>query len=319
MKRCLIITGLLAAMFLTVSGCGMNNSQEDAVKIEAEPVKIEAEPVEIEAEPVEIEAESVMEDAAKDSAEELLKLLFQNLGTEEFAAEGIAVLCDPEWSQTMLTEKEMVKRYCWDTEYASLYVHLEREHDGSVKTVLWYVEEEHVQVISHTDEMLQVMQCGFVDGKYQGDFESWRLLAASGSVYRETGVFRDGSYTEDCLVEAKEGQNQADIFSMWLGKELLELEKFEADVDKIGNILLCQPIFPGEDRFGKDSSLLKEAEIEYLMADRKQAQEMPKESESPSPVTTPAPTSRPQKPSSEAEEEIPTGQETEIEWNPDMM
>jgi hypothetical protein len=334
MKINLIKAGLGVVLVLGFTGCG-NASREDVVSLKGEPVIMETE----------FMPETDVQNS--DPAEEQIKLLMQNLSTEEFFSEAVAQLCHPEWTQSMLLEGTQLKRYIQESAYSSLYLQVENAQEGAC-TVLWYVEGEHVRVIICKDSMLQVMTSTLSDESYNGEFESWRLLADTGSVYRETGHFRDGSFAGALLVEAKTGNSRADLFSLWKGKEMLDLEPYGEMTDANGMQMLCQPEFPGVAAFSEEGSVIgyitapkqqenpKEApdEVKDTQNVTKQPPDFdetqqPQVSETPKPEVSVQPEESAQPEVSSKPEETPeptmkpqetvTGQESEIEWQPDMM
>ena len=301
------MTVVWLGVVLALAGCG-SVSEKEAVLLTGEPAIMETEPT---AAPT--PAPTAVADVPKqDPIDEQLKLLMKNLGTEEFVAEAIAQICHPEWTQDMIPEGMAVKRYVRESAYGSLYLQVSNLQEDA-ETILWYVEEDRVRVVVCNREMLQVMTCGFKEEAYDGAFECWRLLSSSGSIYHETGSFQNGNYTGECSIEAKAGQKQSDLFSLWMGKELRELEKYDQLTDQNGERLLCQPVFPGKDRFLDTEETFVTMESEYLIPNKNAetvempAEELPKQPELPQPTQAPEQTG----PS--------IGQETEIEWHPDMM
>ena len=133
------------------------------------------------------------EEAVRAEAE----LMLQNLETSGFFAESIHQLGTEEWFSTLMPKmKEGVRNYYLERDgEVKLVIRAGYEEDVCVSTVWYHGEDDKLTLLTRKGSVVQVLETGYAEQAYNGEFALWLLDGSSGSIVKETGNFASGIYT----------------------------------------------------------------------------------------------------------------------------
>lgn len=178
------------------------------------------------------------------SLQEELNRLQQNLALPEYRSEAAGMLISNDFHTLMMpTLKEGRRNYYLTDQEQHTSLYLEIGYQGSTPYAnVWYTNADN-QVIAmmQTPETIHLLETGLADGAYQGDFSSWLCISAAGDTYFEQGTFENGIIAGDYTAQVRYGSEPVDLFSLFAGREDLELVTYSGNFDSNGITTLEQP------------------------------------------------------------------------------
>ena len=187
---------------------------------------------------VNIEEES---DTIKAEAERLLT----NLNTPEYLDEAVGMLLSSDWQSIMMPKlREGSRRYYMTDAEGKLELCFEAGYDegGKEYSNVWYMADDgNVKCIMRSVDSIQMLVTQVVDGKYQGDFESWLCMAESGDIYHEKGTFEKGLCAKDYTAQVKYGHEATDLFALWSNREDMDMTEYTGCFGDGGVTSVTQP------------------------------------------------------------------------------
>lgn len=172
------------------------------------------------------------------------ELLMQNLDIPEYRNEAASVIYSQDWFQIMMPKlKEGKRNYYYETQGADGVMVWSTGYDltGRTYTNVWYRHGEEMVILRQTPESIQMVTTGFSNGKYQGAFESWLCVAASGDVRHETGTFTDGLVTGAFSASVHSGTEPLDLIALWATRLQMDFTVYTGNFDENGVTTLEQP------------------------------------------------------------------------------
>lgn len=157
-------------------------------------------------------------------------ILFQAFDIPEYLGDGINAMITDAWFSTMMPKLKEGKRSYFqqkDTQSPCLYVEAGYGADGLPYGSAWYVTAEgKVTSLYKSGTMLRWVQTSLVDGTYQGAFESWLCIGATGDIYHETGTLEQGQLAGEYTAQVHTGEAASDLFSLWNNREGMEFTSY---------------------------------------------------------------------------------------------
>ncbi len=179
--------------------------------------------------------------AEEEAMAQQLDLLIQNLSAPEYANESISMLFTEEWFQAMMPKLSVGKRsYYREQEDTTLYVEVGFDEQNQKVTSIWKQTGDEVMVLQQTPNTLQSVSTTVKDGTYQGAFEAWTCVAATGDVFHETGTYEAGVCVGDYTAQVKWGKSETDIMSLWMNKEDMKFETYHGSFAPNGTTTVMQ-------------------------------------------------------------------------------
>ena len=165
-------------------------------------------------------------DTVKAEAERLL----MNLNTPEYLDEAIGMLLSGDWQSIMMPKlREGSRRYYMTDAEGKLKLCFEAGYDegGKEYSNAWHMADDgSVRCIMRSIDSVQMLVTQVVDGKYQGNFESWLCMAESGDIYHESGTFEKGICVGDYTAQVKYGHEATDLFALWSNREDMDMTAY---------------------------------------------------------------------------------------------
>lgn len=164
-----------------------------------------------------------------------MTLLEQNLSTQGYINEAVSMLHGEEWRDTMMPRLNQGTRgyYCEQGDN-SLYVRTGYDASGAFYTQAQYRQGEQVTVLLQTDVSVQLLETRLKEGQYDGVYECWTVLAASGDVIRENGNLRDGVLVGDYTAQIRWGKGENELLPLWNLREDMEMTTYNGNFGEDG-------------------------------------------------------------------------------------
>lgn len=164
-----------------------------------------------------------------------MTLLEQNLSTQGYIDEAVSMLCGEEWRETMMPRLTQGTRgYYQEQGDNSLYVRTGYDASGAFYTQAQYQEGQQITVLLQTDESVQLLETSVEQGHYDGVYECWTVLAASGDVIRENGNMRDGVLVGDYTAQIRWGKGENELLPLWNLREDMEMTTYNGNFGEDG-------------------------------------------------------------------------------------
>lgn len=160
---------------------------------------------------IEEELQQVTVNVSEEEAgvQEQMNLLGQNISTQGYVNEAVSMLHGEEWKNTMMPRLTQGSRsYYQEQGENSLYVRTGYDASGAFYTQVQYQQGDQITVLLQTDGSVQLLETSMGDAQYDGVYECWTVLAASGDVIRENGNLRDGVMVGDYTAQVRWGKEQ---------------------------------------------------------------------------------------------------------------
>ncbi|MDE5746448.1 MAG: hypothetical protein K2I21_02585, partial [Acetatifactor sp.] len=164
-----------------------------------------------------------------------MTLLEQNLSTQGYIDEAVSMLHGEEWRDTMMPRLNQGTRgYYQEQGDNSLYVRTGYDASGAFYTQVQYRQGEQVTVLLQTDVSVQLLETRLKEGQYDGVYECWTVLAASGDVIRENGNLRDGVLVGDYTAQIRWGKGENELLPLWNLREDMEMTTYNGNFGEDG-------------------------------------------------------------------------------------
>lgn len=222
--------------------------------------------VQLETLTVNVEEENTL---VKETAQQLLN----NLGTDGYLDEGIAMLQDEDWFSTMMPKLTVGQRryYLEEADGTTLCVEVGYDEAGSPYSAVWLTtgNAEVLHLLKQTDSVY-LLRTGLAGGTYQGAFETWLCLSSTGDVYHEQGFFNNGISVGEYSSQVFFGSAATDLLSLWCNRNDFDFTSYYGEFNDLGKTMLTQPssLEEGEVAYAYDASGKK-----YLTMQAKEASE----------------------------------------------
>lgn len=169
------------------------------------------------------------------AVQEQVTLLTQNLSTQGYVDEAVSMLHGEEWMNTMMPRLTQGTRgYYQEQGDNSLYVIIGYDASGAFYTQVQYRQGEQITVLLQTNESVQLLETSVENGQYNGVYESWTVLAASGDVIRENGNLRDGILVGDYTAQIRWGKGENELLPLWNLREDMEMTTYNGNFGEDG-------------------------------------------------------------------------------------
>ncbi len=164
-----------------------------------------------------------------------MTLLEQNLSTQGYIDEAVSMLHGEEWRDTMMPRLNQGTRgYYQEQGDNSLYVRTGYDASGAFYTQAQYRQGEQVTVLLQTDVSVQLLETRMKEGQYDGVYECWTVLAASGDVIRENGNLKDGVLVGDYTAQIRWGKGENELLPLWNLREDMEMTTYNGSFGEDG-------------------------------------------------------------------------------------
>lgn len=180
-----------------------------------------------------------------DTVQEPLRQLVQNITTQEYNNEAIAMLMSPDWVSVMMPKlREGHRRYYLEDASAGTMLVAEVGYSADRPyTRAWYATEGGTQVVSLLQQgtTAQWLQTGLANGQYSGAFSLWLCLGRQGAVYKDTGTFENGLLTGAYTTSVHQGDAPMDLFALISTRDELETTLYTGSFGSDGLPTVPQP------------------------------------------------------------------------------
>lgn len=174
--------------------------------------------------------------------QEQLALLRQNLSLEEYHNEAVSMLYGEEWMQTMMPRLTVGTRgYYLEQEETSIQVRAGYDASGTSYTQVQYRQGEEVILLLLTKDSVQILETNMKDGKYEGEFERWTVLASTGNIFHENGSMKEGILAGDYTAEVRWGRGADELLSLWNMRKDMDMITYNGSFDQDGITSVDQP------------------------------------------------------------------------------
>ena len=170
-----------------------------------------------------------------------MALLEQNLSTQGYIDEAVKMLHGEEWMDTMMPRlSQGTRSYYREQEEESLYVKTGYDGSGAFFTQAQYRQGDQVTVLLQTKESVQLLETRMEGEHYDGVYECWTALAASGDVIRENGNLRDGILVGDYTAQIRWGKGENELLPLWELREDMEMTTYNGNFGEDGIATVAQ-------------------------------------------------------------------------------
>lgn len=167
--------------------------------------------------------------------QEQMNLLGQNISTQGYVNEAVSMLHGEEWKNTMMPRLTQGSRsYYQEQGGNSLYVRTGYDASGAFYTQVQYQQEDQITVLLQTEGSVQLLETSMGDAHYDGVYECWTVLAASGDVIRENGNLRDGVMVGDYTAQVRWGKGESELLPLWNMREDMEMVTYNGSFGEDG-------------------------------------------------------------------------------------
>ncbi len=332
MKRKIYFLTAAAISCLLFTGCGDGSGDMQAKLLEPETVDAtgsgKASEAEAEPEPT-AEPEIKLLCSAGHTEEEDLQVrqaveeLYQNMELEEYLGEGIHMVSNESWYETMAADLvEGARTYLLQKGDEILFtvqvgVTISRERYSNA----YYCKEDNMVLLKQEGSLVQVTMAQLKDNLYDGSFEQVTIDSETGAIRIEHGTCAQGLRVGEYSVMVKPGTGAGDPYDLWSMRENFSYETTVTEYDAQGNEIQPEPT-PTPEPTATPKPTKKPT-----------ATPKPTPTPEPTPEPTPQPTPQPpviQNPQPPASTPEPTPQPTptpssgpssgdvDIEWSPDI-
>lgn len=233
---------VLSLVMLAGCGDGSDMAMESIIST-VEPVAVDDGPAETEGEDVQTEEAGLEYRTGQLTAEtetqvlEAMTTLHQNLEIPDYLGEGIHLVSDATWLETMSRELYEGSRnyFLRKGEELLLSVLVGQDIDGEVYVNVFYPGEDgRILVMKQDGNVTWLLQTGVSGGKYDGSFEIWQLDSGTGYIRREQGTYAEGTIVGEYVKSEYTGQ-PGSAFDMWTNRENFVYESVTEWYDEAGN------------------------------------------------------------------------------------
>lgn len=186
---------------------------------------------------IEEELQQVTVNVSEEEAgvQEQMNLLGQNISTQGYVNEAVSMLHGEEWKNTMMPRLTQGSRsYYKEQGENSLYVRTGYDASGAFYTQVQYQQGDQITVLLQTDGSVQLLETSMGDAQYDGVYECWTVLAASGDVIRENGNLRDGVMVGDYTAQVRWGKGANELLPLWNMREDMEMITYNGSFGEDG-------------------------------------------------------------------------------------
>lgn len=313
---------LAAAMMMTACGIGSEEVLSDAPPVTMEPEPTQEPPEEELPEPP-AEPELVYGTGRLTEAEEALilnnmKTLRQNLELEEYIGEGIHMVSDEEWFDSMAPRLyEGIRSYVLQKEEEVLLT-FQVGYDASGEAfihVFCPMSDGRIVVLRQDGSVTWLLRTAVTeDGLYEGSFERWLIDSAKGEIRLEEGTYAAGIVVGDYSVSVC-SVDPGDAFDLWTNREGFAYETTTVEYDQQGELVPTPTPEPTPTPTRRPTAPVKTPEPTPEPTPK--PTQAPAPQPEPEPESTPAPTPEPEPTPTPAPEQ--SSGDTDIEWSDDIL
>lgn len=171
-----------------------------------------------------------------------MALLEQNLATQGYIDQAVSMLHGEEWRDTMMPRLNRgTRNYYQEQEDDSLFVQTGYDGSGAFYTQAQYRQGDQITVLLQTEESVQLLETSIEEELYDGVYECWTVLAASGDVIRENGNMRDGVLVGDYTAQVRWGKGENELLPLWNLREDMDMITYNGNFGEDGIATAAQP------------------------------------------------------------------------------
>ncbi len=159
-----------------------------------------------------------------------LKTLSGNMSVDSYIGEAIHMMSSSEWFKAMTAGLSSGSRnYTYQRQgEVIMTVDVGYKSDKSPYAHAIYVGNANSIVeISYTETEITVLQSGYKNNAYHGDFEFVRINASQGRIERETGTYKNGGIEGTPINKVYDGP-AGDAFDLWSNRDNFKYETNES-------------------------------------------------------------------------------------------
>lgn len=176
------------------------------------------------------------------AVQEQLALLQQNLSAQEYRNEAVSMLYGDEWMRTMMPRLAVGTRgYYLEQEDTSIQIKAGYDASGTAYTQVQYRQGEEVLLLLLTRDSVQLLETRMADGRYEGVFERWTILASTGDVFQENGNMKEGLLVGDYTAKVRWGRGADELLPLWNMREDMDMATYNGSFSQDGMTAVEQP------------------------------------------------------------------------------
>lgn len=252
MKRKINFLTAAAIFCLLLTGCGDGSGDMQAELLEPETVGAtgsgKASEAEAEPEPT-AEPEIKLLCSAGHTEEEDLQVrqaveeLYQNMELEEYLGEGIHMVSNESWYETMAADLvEGARTYLLQKGDEILFtVQVGVTISGERYSNAYYCKEDNMVLLKQEGSLVQVTMAQLKDNLYDGSFEQVTIDSETGAIRIEQGTCAQGLRVGEYSVMVKAGTGAGDPYDLWSMRENFSYETTVTEYDAQGNEIQPEP------------------------------------------------------------------------------
>lgn len=179
----------------------------------------------------------VLTEEEESAALDMLAVLYQNMELPEYYGEGIHMVSDDTWYETLAAGMpEGCRTYELRENGETLVtVQIGIDISGRIFTVISLREESDLVVLKREESIVQLTLAGVRDNVYDGAYEMWQIDGGTGEIRQEKGTYAQGILTGEYLVAVRKGTGEGDPYDLWSMRENFEYENTVKNYDEEGN------------------------------------------------------------------------------------
>lgn len=243
--RYIAAVSLLSAVMIT--GCGDGSEAQESSITVLEPVVVTNPPVNAEPKPeTDSPAEIKLLHSTGSLGEETeaalldtMTTLYQNLELPEYVGEGIHMVSNENWVQTVAADLcEGGRNYTLqkgEEILLTMYVGMDIEGELFVH-VFFQGTENDVILLKQEKGITWLLQAAISEGKYDGAFEKWQIDSKAGHIQKEEGTYSSGVIVGEYTKSEYKG-DPGDAFDLWTNREGFVYETVTETYDEQGELI----------------------------------------------------------------------------------
>ncbi len=267
-----------------------------------------------------------MTEEEEEAALEMLTTMYQNLELPEYYGEGIHMITDDVWYDTLAVSlPEGCRSYEFKEDGVTLLtVQIGIDISGQTYTNISIRGEDDVLLLKQGGSVVQLTLAEIEENAYHGSYERWQIDSATGEIRQEQGTYTKGVLTGEYKVAVREGTGEGEPFDLWNMRENFEYETTVTTYDQEGNEVTPTPTPAPTPQATKKPTPTKKPTAtptptptpaptpEPAPEPAPTPAPAPEPTPTPTPEPTPAPTPEPTPPSE------PSTGDVDTEWTPDL-
>lgn len=185
----------------------------------------------------------ILTEEEESAALDMLTVLHQNMELPEYYGEGIHMVSNDTWYETLgVSMPEGCRTYELREDGETLVtVQIGTDISGKIFTIVSLRGESELVVLKQEERTVQLTLAGIRENAYDGAYEMWQIDGETGNIRQEKGTYTEGILTGEYLVAVKEGDGEGDPYDIWSMREEFEYETTVKEYDQEGNEVTPTP------------------------------------------------------------------------------